>query len=53
MTASDALFRPFRCKTLELANRIVMAPMTRMRAPDGVPGTDRFSLPGVGLLHHT
>ena len=35
MTAS-ALFRPFSCKSLNLTNRIVMAPMTRSFAPGGV-----------------
>ncbi|NKF22705.1 NADH:flavin oxidoreductase [Solimonas marina] len=35
---TDVLFRPFRVKSLELQNRIVMAPMTRTFAPDGVPG---------------
>lgn len=35
-----ALFRPFRLKSLELKNRIVMAPMTRNRSPGGVPGAD-------------
>ncbi len=33
----EALFRPFRLKSLELKNRIVMAPMTRSRSPGGVP----------------
>lgn len=37
-TSTDVLFQPFRYKSLELANRIVMAPMTRVMAPDGVPG---------------
>jgi 2,4-dienoyl-CoA reductase-like NADH-dependent reductase (Old Yellow Enzyme family) len=32
-----ALFRPFSIKTLELKNRIVMAPMTRAMAPAGIP----------------
>lgn len=32
-----ALFQPFRVKSLELKNRIVMAPMTRMFSPEGVP----------------
>ncbi len=56
MTAPNALFRPFRCKTLELANRIVMAPMTWTRAPDGVPGPAnaayyrRRAEGGVGLI---
>src|ERR1035438_9352440 len=31
------LFQPFRLKSLELKNRIVMAPMTRSFSPGGVP----------------
>jgi 2,4-dienoyl-CoA reductase-like NADH-dependent reductase (Old Yellow Enzyme family) len=38
MTATDVLFRPFRIAGMELANRIVMAPMTRSFAMDGIPG---------------
>ncbi len=38
MTNVSALFEPFRIKSLSLKNRIVMAPMTRSRAPNGVPG---------------
>jgi 2,4-dienoyl-CoA reductase-like NADH-dependent reductase (Old Yellow Enzyme family) len=38
--AVDALFRPFEIKGLTLPNRIVMAPMTRWRSPEGVPGED-------------
>jgi len=40
MTSSytNPLFQPFRLKSLALNNRIVMAPMTRSFAPDGVPG---------------
>lgn len=30
------LFEPFKCKSLDLRNRIVMAPMTRSFSPDGV-----------------
>ncbi len=37
MTAFPKLFSPFRCRGLELRNRVVMAPMTREWAPDGVP----------------
>ena len=33
----SALFAPFRYKNLILNNRFVMAPMTRMQSPDGVP----------------
>src|ERR1035437_243720 len=36
MTAHQ-LFQPFRLKSLELKNRIVMAPMTRSFSPGGVP----------------
>lgn len=57
MTAStDVLFRPFRVRSLELANRIVMAPMTRSFAPEGVPGEPnaayyrRRAEGGVGLI---
>ncbi|WP_118972938.1 oxidoreductase [Taibaiella koreensis] len=32
------LFAPFQYKNLKLKNRFVMAPMTRAKAPDGVPG---------------
>jgi len=35
---ADALFQPFRLGSLELKNRIVMAPMTRSFSPGGVPG---------------
>lgn len=31
------LFSPFQCRALQLRNRVVMAPMTRERAPTGVP----------------
>ncbi|MEZ5709780.1 MAG: NADH:flavin oxidoreductase [Blastomonas sp.] len=34
------LFKPFALRSLRLANRIVMAPMTRGFSPDGVPGDD-------------
>lgn len=34
------LFAPFRFSGLELANRFVMAPMTRQFSPGGVPGPD-------------
>lgn len=40
MTTSnvDILFQPFHLKSLSLKNRIVMAPMTRSFAPNGIPG---------------
>jgi 2,4-dienoyl-CoA reductase-like NADH-dependent reductase (Old Yellow Enzyme family) len=57
MTASaDALFTPFAVGQLKLANRIVMAPMTRSFSPGGVPGADvaayyrRRAEGGVGLI---
>ncbi|MBB4124228.1 NADH:flavin oxidoreductase [Martelella radicis] len=37
-SATQTLFRPFKFKSLELKNRIVMAPMTRTFSPEGVPG---------------
>ncbi len=36
----EPLFTPFESPKLTLKNRIAMAPMTRMRSPDGVPGQD-------------
>ena len=53
---TSPLFRPFSLGTLQLKNRIVMAPMTRTASPDGVPGTDvaayyaRRARGGVGLI---
>lgn len=38
--ASNALFSPFSLKSLQLKNRIVMAPMTRSFSHNGVPGPD-------------
>ena len=35
-----SLFRPYTINSLELPNRIVMAPMTREFSPGGVPGED-------------
>ncbi|VDS07885.1 N-ethylmaleimide reductase [Paracoccus haematequi] len=35
---SEILFRPLTVKSLTVANRIVMAPMTRGMAPAGIPG---------------
>ena len=53
---SHALFQPFQLKSLHLANRVVMAPMTRSRSPNGIPGADvaayyaRRAGAGVGLI---
>ncbi|HEY3695364.1 NADH:flavin oxidoreductase [Phenylobacterium sp.] len=50
------LFEPFTSSGLELANRIVMAPMTRSHSPGGTPGADvaayyrRRAEGGVGLI---
>lgn len=38
--AVSALFQPLQLKSLALKNRIVMAPMSRSRSPDGIPGSD-------------
>ena len=51
-----SLFQPFAFKSLKLANRIVMAPMTRSFSPEGVPGADvaeyyrKRAAGGVGLI---
>ena len=34
---NESLFRPFKLKSLDIKNRIVMAPMTRSFSPNGVP----------------
>ena len=52
----DTLLRPFRLKSLELKNRVVMAPMTRSFAaggvltPDFIPYYARRAEAGVGLI---
>ena len=52
----SALFRPLTIKTLNLPNRIVMAPMTRSKSPGGIPGENvaayyrRRAEGGVGLI---
>ncbi len=52
----NILFAPFALKNLTLANRIVMAPMTRSFSPGGVPGENvaayyrRRAEGGVGLI---
>ena len=38
--STEPLFKPFSVGKLKLANRIVMAPMTRSFSPGGVPGAD-------------
>jgi 2,4-dienoyl-CoA reductase-like NADH-dependent reductase (Old Yellow Enzyme family) len=56
MTSTDVLFRSLRIGSMELANRIVMAPMTRSFAPAGIPGPAhaayyrRRAEGGVGLI---
>ncbi len=40
MSSVSPLFEPIRIGTLELKNRIVMAPMTRSKSPGGVPGAN-------------
>ena len=40
MSTTNPMFRPFQYKSLSLANRVVMAPMTRSKSPDGTPGED-------------
>lgn len=38
--STKSLFLPFQLKSLELKNRVVMAPMTRSFSPNGVPTAD-------------
>ncbi|MDB5109352.1 MAG: 2,4-dienoyl-CoA reductase, partial [Mucilaginibacter sp.] len=35
--STNSLFTPFQLKSLNIRNRIVMAPMTRSFSPNGVP----------------
>lgn len=50
------LFSDFKCKSLSLDNRIVMAPMTRQFSPNGIPTSDvagyykRRAEGGTGLI---
>jgi 2,4-dienoyl-CoA reductase-like NADH-dependent reductase (Old Yellow Enzyme family) len=52
----EPLFQPLQVRGLSLANRVVMAPMTRNFSPGGVPGDDvavyyrRRAEGGTGLL---
>jgi 2,4-dienoyl-CoA reductase-like NADH-dependent reductase (Old Yellow Enzyme family) len=52
----SSLFMPFAYGPLKIANRIVMAPMTRSFSPGGIPGDDvaayyaRRAANGVGLI---
>ena len=54
--STAALFRPFPLKEITLRNRIVMAPMTRSKSPQGIPGADvaayyrKRAEGGVGLI---
>ena len=56
MMTDNLLFKPFRLKSLEIKNRIVMAPMTRSFSPGGVPTDEvadyyaRRSQGEVGLI---
>ncbi|MDV6298955.1 12-oxophytodienoate reductase [Dietzia maris] len=63
----EALFRPLEVRSLRLANRLVMSPMTRMGCPDGLPdevnrdyyadraagGTGLVVTEGIGVDHPT
>jgi 2,4-dienoyl-CoA reductase-like NADH-dependent reductase (Old Yellow Enzyme family) len=54
--STDILFQPFELKSLKLPNRLVMAPMTRGMAPNGIPGPaqeayyEKRAKGGVGLI---
>jgi len=45
---TSSLFRSIVVRSLELKNRIVMAPMTRLFAPEGVPGQRVLTTIGAG-----
>ena len=53
---AEPLFRPFALKSLNLKNRVVMAPMTRSFSPGHIPGEDvaayykRRAVADVGLI---
>lgn len=53
---TDVLFRPIHLRSLEIPNRLIMAPMTRSFAPDGIPGQQQAAYyrkraeGGVGLI---
>jgi len=52
----EPLFQPLQIRGLTIANRIIMAPMTRSFSPEGVPGPDlagyyrRRAEAGTGLI---
>lgn len=54
--STSPLFNPFSCRGMTIANRIVMAPMTRSFSPGGIPGNDvaeyyqRRAAADVGLI---
>lgn len=56
MSSTAALYRPFQSRKLNLANRVVMAPMTRGFAKEHIPGEDiaayyeRRAAADVGLI---
>ncbi len=56
MTDCSTLFRPFSLGPLDMANRIVMAPMTRNASPTNIPGPEvveyyrRRAAGGTGLI---
>lgn len=66
-TGRETLFRPFEVRCLQLDNRLVMSPMTRMGCPDGLPdgvnrnyyadraagGTGLVVTEGIGVDHPT
>lgn len=56
MSIIDPLLQPFKLRGLDLPNRVVMAPMTRYRSPEGVPTDEvasyygRRAATGLGLI---
>ena len=52
----ETLFNPIKINNLDIPNRFAMAPMTRNKSPDGIPGQnvadyyERRAKGGVGLI---
>ena len=52
----ETLFNPIKINNLDIPNRFAMAPMTRNKSPNGIPGQnvadyyERRAKGGVGLI---
>ena len=49
----DAFFKPITVNKLTIPNRFAMAPMTRSKSPDGIPGDNvRDYYHYANIIHH-